>query len=82
MNAALAADGPGEADGVLDLLVGSGYDGGSRRRAIRGAHGVSGATWPATAGDRENCAIVPLASSGLMEKAVDVVVAAASRPGV
>lgn len=72
---ALAVVGPGDADGLLELLAGWAFEeaGADLARSERLA-----SVWGYVANNRraiENYAIVPLASSGPMEKAVDIVVA-------
>jgi hypothetical protein len=72
---ALAVAGPGDAEGLLELLAGWAFEeaGADLARSERLT-----AVWGYVANNRraiENYAIVPLASSGPMEKAVDIVVA-------
>ena len=75
LETALAVAAPGDAERLLELLAGWAYDeaGSDPERAnrIAAVHGYVTANRRAI----ENYAIVPLASSGPMEKAVDIVVA-------
>ena len=75
LDLALAAAGPGDAEGLGELLAGWAYEdaGADLARSDKLT-----AVWGYVANNRraiENYAIVPLASSGPMEKAVDIVVA-------
>ena len=75
LETALAIAGPGDAEGLAELLAGWAYEEAGRdpERSARLA-----AVWGYVANNRraiENYAIVPLASSGPMEKAVDIVIA-------
>jgi hypothetical protein len=75
LDQALAVAGPGDAEGLCELLAGWAYEeaGADLARSERLA-----SVWGYVANNRraiENYAIVPLASSGPMEKAVDIVVA-------
>lgn len=75
LDQALAVAGPGDAEGLLELLAGWAYEeaGADLAQSERLT-----AVWGYVANNRraiENYAIVPLASSGPMEKAVDIVVA-------
>jgi hypothetical protein len=75
LDIALAAAGPGDAGRLLELLAGWAYE---EAGADLARSDKLTAVWGYVANNRraiENYAIVPLASSGPMEKAVDIVVA-------
>ena len=75
LDQALAVAGPGDAEGLLELLAGWAYE---EAGADLARSDKLTAVWGYVANNRraiENYAIVPLASSGPMEKAVDIVVA-------
>lgn len=75
LDLALAVAGPGDAEGLAELLAGWAYEEAgadlARSDKLTAVHGYVGNNRRAI----ENYAIVPLASSGPMEKAVDIVVA-------
>jgi hypothetical protein len=75
LDQALAVAGPGDAEGLLELLAFWAYE---EAGADLARSDKLTAVWGYVANNRraiENYAIVPLASSGPMEKAVDIVVA-------
>ncbi len=75
LDQALAVAGPGDAEGLCELLAGWAYE---EAGADLARSDKLTAVWGYVANNRraiENYAIVPLASSGPMEKAVDIVVA-------
>jgi DNA-directed RNA polymerase subunit RPC12/RpoP len=75
LEAALAVAGPGDAEGLLELLAGWAAE---EAGADLARSDKLTAVWGYVANNRraiENYAIVPMASSGPMEKAVDIVVA-------